>query len=168
MKDSGTFCRVFVQDLLLSVHHRGTALARSNHSAFHVSLGVAPMCAIDEVGQLYPSQPWLLGALLTPQFLSLFCWLKAVCGSCQLVSLSTLSAFFQNSSLAFLCTATPGMIYGVIHELYTITMSTMERDRARGSSASLQRPLNLSPWFTLSYIFGMGARILGRSSSLKE
>lgn len=139
-------------------HQRGTALARSTHSASHVSSHVLP-----KRWDSSTPQPWMLGALLTPQF-----WLRAVHGSCQLVSLSALSAFFQNNCLASLCTAVPGAIYGVIHELYTITMPVMERGRAVGSSASLQRPLSLNPWFTLSYIFGMGARILGNSSSLKE
>lgn len=165
MKDSWPFCSVSVQGLLLSAHQRGTALARSTHSEFHVSLGVAPVCATNEVGQLYPSQPWLLGALLTPQLLSLFCWLKDVHGSCQLVSLSAVSAFFQNNSLAFLCTASPGVIYGVMNELCTIKVRIMERGRAMGSSALF---LNLSPWFILSYVFGLGARILGKSSSVKE
>ena len=112
------------------------------HGSPHVSLGCLGPCS--------PRSPALLRWLLNQG-------LKPVRGSCQLVSLSALSGFFQKNSLAFLCTATPGVIYGVIHELYTIIMHIMERDRAMRSSASLQRPLYLSPCFTLSYVCGMGA-----------
>lgn len=126
--------------------------------------GCSTTCATDEVGiSVHHSSPRIsLGCWgpCSPRSPALLRWLlnqglKPVHGSCQLVSLS---GFFQKNSLAFLCTATPGAIYGVIHELYTIIMRIMERDRAMRSSASLQRPLYLSPCFTLSsYIHGMGA-----------
>lgn len=110
-----------------------------HHSSPRISLGCWGSCS--------PRSPALLRWLLNQG-------LKPVRGSCQLVSLS---GFFQKNSLAFLGTATPGVIYGASHELYTIIMHIMERDRAMRSSASLQRPLYLSPCFTLSYVHGLGA-----------
>lgn len=105
--------------------------------------------------QLSPHQPWLLRALLSSAGSSIRG--SGLSLSLANVSLSALSDFLANNSLAFLCTATPGVIYGLIHELYTIIMLAMERDRAKRSSALLRRIPYLSPCFILSYASGMGA-----------
>lgn len=78
-----------------------------HHSSPHTSPGCLGSCS--------PCSPTLLCQLLNQG-------LKPVHRSCQLVSLSALSGFFQKNSLAFLNTATPGVIYGLLHELYVILM----------------------------------------------
>lgn len=138
----------FVQDPLHPAHGRGIALTSSTHSVFRVSPVVAPTRVLP-LRWGSPSTP----ALLTLRFFSPLPAPQSGAEACLWVLPACLNVcplrLLSKNSFAFLCRATPGVIYGVICELYTITTRITERARAQSSSASLQRPLYLSLCFTL-------------------